>query len=87
MSFIPEHLTVVDARSPAMENLLKDLEARLAALREENDSSSDVETTAKRRGRIAECKEWLALIRQTQQAEDTRFKRVASFPPQFNRGY
>ena len=37
---------------------------RLDALRLENDSASDELTTAKRRGRIAELKEWVALAEQ-----------------------
>lgn len=64
-----QHLTREDLRSKTWERLVQDMDARLAALRVENDSSSDHDTTTKRRGRIAELKEWLALALQAQSSE------------------
>lgn len=81
MSDFPiQELTREDFRSRPFEHFEHDLALRLEQLREENDSSGDAETTAKRRGRIAEVKELLALIRQSRQAEDSRPMRLASFP-------
>lgn len=42
------------------DRLVADLNARLQRLREDNDLPADAETTARRRGRIAEIKELLA---------------------------
>ncbi len=49
-----------DFDTPQWQRLRDHLTARLQQLREENDSG-DAESTAKRRGRIAEIKELLAL--------------------------
>lgn len=73
-----EATTRSDVHSRVWDNLLEDLTARLNELRVENDSFGDAETTAKRRGRIAELKEWLALAEQARSSDDTR-QRVSSF--------
>lgn len=65
MSYIqPQHITPEDTRTRAWEHVIDDMRLRLDALRLENDSASDELTTAKRRGRIAELKEWVALAEQ-----------------------
>jgi hypothetical protein len=66
-------LTHADAVSRPLEHLVQDMQARLMSLRIENDSG-DADVTAKRRGRIAELKDWLALIEQAQLAarDDTK---------------
>ena len=74
------HLTPADFRSRAFENLIEELKHRIATLREENDSFSDHDTTTKRRGRLAEAKEWLALVTQAQSREAGP-QGPASFPP------
>lgn len=51
--FIGETLQREDLQTRAWDRLENDLRARLQRLREENDHG-DAETTAKRRGRIAE---------------------------------
>lgn len=71
--------TRADVHSRVWDNLLEDLTARLNELRVENDSFSDLETTAKRRGRIAELKEWLALAEQARSSDDSRHL-LSSFP-------
>lgn len=60
MSFHRLDLTHEDLYSPTWAKLRDYYTARLAHLREENDSG-DEPNTAKRRGRIAEVKELLAL--------------------------
>lgn len=74
-------VTLEDVRSAAFMRLELDLDERLARLREANDSFDDEPTTIKRRGRIAEVKELLALIRQSRQSEDSRHPRLAPFRP------
>ena len=76
------HLTPADFRSRAFENLIEELKHRIATLREENDSFSDHDTTTKRRGRIAELKEWLDLARQAQLADRSPDNGLWSLPPQ-----
>lgn len=71
MSLTPTHLTREDLASRTWEHLTQEMQERLAALRIENDSSSDHDTTAKRRGRIAELKEWLDLAPQAQRSADS----------------
>ena len=80
MSFAPVNLTREDLRTTAWAHLIEDLQLRLLALREENDSFSDEITTAKRRGRIAELKEWIALAQQAQPRDAGPFG-PASFQP------
>jgi hypothetical protein len=63
------HLTREDLRSLTWDRLIQDMQARRDALRVENDSFSDHDTTTKRRGRIAELKEWLDLAEQAQRSE------------------
>jgi hypothetical protein len=75
----PAHLTREDLRSRTWENLVADMKARVQALRVENDSSSDHDTTTKRRGRIAELKEWLDLAQQAQRS-DASSTDLAAFP-------
>lgn len=78
-----EATTRADVHSRVWDNLLEDLQARLNHLRVENDSAGDEVTTAKRRGRIAELKEWLALAEQARSRDDTRPQmRVSSFQPE-----
>jgi hypothetical protein len=60
--------TRADVLSRPVEHLMHDMRLRLNTLRIENDASSDADATAKRRGRIAELKDWLALLEQTQLA-------------------
>lgn len=60
------HLGHNDLTSSTWELVLKEMRDRLAALREENDFG-DAEITAKRRGRIAELKDWLAFGEATMQ--------------------
>jgi hypothetical protein len=56
------HLTNTDLRSVTWKRLCRDLEERLADLREKNDAPAlDLEQTARIRGRIFEVKQWLAL--------------------------
>lgn len=71
------HLTREDVRTRAIENLVADMRERLAGLRIDNDSRSDNDdaaVTARRRGRIAELKDWLDLLAppQPQPAGDDR---------------
>lgn len=63
----PTNLTHADALSRPIGHLVRDMQDRLLQLRIDNDSG-DAEVTAKRRGRIAEIKDWLALIDQAQLA-------------------
>ena len=58
---LPNPLEPEDFDSRLWQRMRAHLETRLAVLRQENDGSSDELTTAKRRGRIAEIKELLAL--------------------------
>lgn len=74
------HLTREDLRSRTWEHLVEEMTARLEALRLENDSFSDHETTTKRRGRIAELKEWLALASQAQPRDAGPFGPASSTP-------
>lgn len=60
-----------DFQSRTWDHFKEHLEARLQRLREENDSG-DADATAKRRGRIAEVKELLALGDEAQHGEDER---------------
>lgn len=69
MSLNPANLTREDLRTTAWDHLIADMQARLQTLREENDSFSDDMTTAKRRGRIAEVKDWLDLAKQAQRSD------------------
>jgi pyridoxine/pyridoxamine 5'-phosphate oxidase len=71
VSFVPTFLTREDFHSTTWEHFCDEMSARLAQLRYENDSFSDHETTVKRRGRIAELKEWLDLAKQAQSSEDS----------------
>lgn len=71
MSLTPAHITRDDLTSRTWERLTQEMQARLNALRIENDSFSDPETTTKRRGRIAELKEWLDLAPQAQRSADS----------------
>lgn len=80
MTIEPVHLTREDLRSSTWARFEQDLQARIDALRVENDSFSDHETTTKRRGRIAELKEWLALASQARQSEGS-LKSLHSFRP------
>ena len=66
MSFEPKFLTREDLNSKTWERFTEELNARIQALRVENDSFSDHDTTTKRRGRLAEAKEWLDLAPQAQ---------------------
>lgn len=81
MSFEPRHLTREDLRSKTWERLTEDLRERLTALRIQNDSASDHNTTTKRRGRIAELKELLELAEQAQRS-DRSPQGLQSFQPQ-----
>ena len=65
----PAHLTREDLRSLTWERLVEDIKARVTELRVENDSSSDHDTTTKRRGRIAELKGLLALANQARHSD------------------
>lgn len=65
--------TLNDVRSRTIANVMEDMRARLQTLREENDTG-DAEITAKRRGRIAEVKEWLALLEQARSSVDADMK-------------
>jgi len=57
----PENtLAIADVQSPTWAKVRDYLQQRLAQLREENDSG-DTEITTRRRGRIAEIKDMLAL--------------------------
>ena len=87
MTIEPRHLTREDLRSKTWERLTEDLRARLDALRIENDSFGDHDTTTKRRGRIAELKEWLALAElvQAQSSEAGPYGPASFRPPK--RGY
>lgn len=69
MTIEPRHLTREDLRSKTWERLTEDLRERLNALRIENDSASDHDTTTKRRGRIAELKGLLDLAEQAQRSD------------------
>lgn len=80
MTIEPRHLTREDLRSPTWERLTEDLRARLNALRIENDSASDHDTTTKRRGRIAELKGLLDLAEQAQRS-DASPQGLAAFRP------
>lgn len=71
MSFKPVNLTREDMRSTAWMHFIEDLQLRLQTLREENDSFSDEQTTAKRRGRIAEAKDMLDLAKQAQRSDSS----------------
>lgn len=66
MSLVP-----ADFKTRTWEHFREHLEAKLARLREENDSG-DMEATTKRRGRISEIKELLSLEAQAQHGEDAR---------------
>lgn len=82
MTLEVKHLTREDLRSRTWEHLIAEMADRLAALRIENDSFSDHDTTTKRRGRIAELKEWLALAEQAQRSDDSGpYGPLASFRP------
>lgn len=61
------HIERADLNTRALEHVVQDMQLRLQVLREENDAG-EAEVTAKRRGRIAEIKDWLALIKQAQLA-------------------
>lgn len=65
----PVHLTREDMRTRTWERFVEELRSRIATLRIENDSFSDHDTTTKRRGRLAEAKEWLALAEQAQRSD------------------
>ena len=80
MSITPRHLTREDLRTTAWAHFIEDLQDRLQALREENDSFSDEMTTAKRRGRIAEVKGLLDLAKQAQRSDDSPHG-LSSFQP------
>lgn len=54
-------LSPSDIQSSLWMRMKEHYEARLKSLREKNDGRLDVETTARVRGRIATCKEILAL--------------------------
>ena len=82
MNIDPKHLTREDFRSRTWEHLVEEMTARVEALRFENDSFSDHDTTTKRRGRIAELKEWLDLARQAQLADRSPDNGLWSLPPQ-----
>ena len=69
MSFTPAHITPEDLRSRTWEHVVEEMTARLQRMREENDSFSDHDTTTKRRGRLAELKEWLDLAKQAQHSD------------------
>ena len=82
MSFMPKFLTPEDLRTRTWERFVEEMHARIATLREENDSFSDHDTTTKRRGRLAEVKEWLALAEQAQRSDDSGpYGPLASFRP------
>lgn len=81
MTIEPVHLTREDLRSKTWERFTEDLRARIDALRAENDSFSDHDTTTKRRGRLAELKEWLALAQQALPREDGPHGGPSSFRP------
>ena len=66
-----EPLTPADFRTRTWDNFAAFLRGRLARLREENDSG-DMDSTARRRGRIAEIKELLSLGDQALHSEDAR---------------
>jgi hypothetical protein len=66
-----------DVRGQTMDRIIIGLEARLQELREENDSG-DFEATTKRRGRIVELKEWLALIARARQADSDAYASPSS---------
>ena len=85
MTIEPRHLTREDLRSKTWERLTEDLRERLNALRIENDSASDHDTTTKRRGRIAELKGLLDLAEQAQRS-DASPQGLPSFRPQ-QRGF
>ena len=55
-----ENLTDGDLTAPAALRMKAAAEARLADLRQQNDADADPATTARLRGRIAECKDFLA---------------------------
>jgi hypothetical protein len=76
----PLHLTREDLRSKTWERMADEMRSRIDALRAENDSFSDHDTTTKRRGRIAELKEWLDLAQQAQRS-DSSPQGLPSFRP------
>lgn len=81
MSLEITHLTREDLGTPTWERLTLDLRMRLDALRIENDSASDHDTTTKRRGRIAELKGLLDLAEQAQRSADSP-KGLTAFLPE-----
>lgn len=76
----PKYLKREDIKTQCWEHLVADMTDRLQELREQNDSIDDHETTSKRRGRIAELKEWLALATQAQSSDAGPYGPV-SFKP------
>ena len=81
MTIEPRHLTREDLRSRTWEHLVEEMTARVEALRVENDSFSDHETTTKRRGRIQELKDWIALASQAQSRDTAPNYGAMSFQP------